>query len=116
MSFLGACTNEELVEQVVLVQEEGLCSFEASFQVSDGRTILKEGGKVAWNAGDEIVLFDATTSARYVALASGSSTMFLLKDGETALSNTGTYTAIYPANAYNATNRTFSVKQVQKAI
>ena len=116
MSFLGACTNEELVEMEVLSQEEGLSSFEAGFVVSDGRTALEEGGKVVWEAGDEVVLFDDASSARYVALASGSTTMFVLKDGEKALNHTGTYTAFYPADAYNVATRSFAVKQVQKAV
>ena len=116
LSFFGACTNEELVELEAISQEEGLSSFEAGFHTSDGRTVLEEGGKVKWNAGDEVVLFDASSSARYVALASGSTTMFVLKSGEKALSPTGTYTAFYPADAYDVSTRKFSVKQVQKAV
>ena len=116
MSFLGACTDEELVEMEALSQEEGLSSFEAGFVVSDGRTSLEEGGKVVWKAGDEVVLFDDASSARYVALASGSTTMFVLKSGEKALNPTGTYTAFYPADAYNVATRSFAVKQVQKAV
>lgn len=116
LSFFGACTNEELVELEAISQEEGLSSFEAGFHTSDGRTVLEEGGKVKWNAGDEVVLFDASSSARYVALASGSTTMFVLKSGEKALSPTGTYTAFYPADAYDVSTRKFSVKQVQNAV
>ena len=116
LSFFGACTNEELVELEAINQAKGLSSFEAGFQTPDGRTALEEGGKVEWNAGDEVVLFDASSSARYVALASGSTTMFVLKAGEKALSPTGTYTAFYPADAYDVSTRKFSVKQVQNAV
>lgn len=116
LSFFGACTNEELVELEAINQAEGLSSFEAGFQASIGRTVLEESGKVQWNAGDEVVLFNASSSARYVALASGSTTMFVLKSGEKALSPTGTYTAFYPADAYDVSTRKFSVKQVQKAV
>ena len=66
LSFFGACTNKELVEFEAISQEEGLSSFEAGFQASEGRTVLEEGGKVKWNAGDEVVLFDASSSVRYV--------------------------------------------------
>lgn len=114
--FLGACTNEEIAEFEVLHQEEGLVSFEAGFQPMSGRTILEEGGKVKWSAGDEIVLFDASVSARYVAIAGGSSTLFILKDGEKALDPNGSYTAFYPADRFDVTKRSFSVKQVQQAV
>ena len=114
--FLGACTNEEIAEFEVLHQEEGLVSFEAGFQPMLGRTILEEGGKVKWSAGDEIVLFDASVSARYVAIAGGSSTLFILKDGEKALDPNGSYTAFYPADRFDVTKRSFSVKQVQQAV
>ena len=114
--FLGACTNEEIAEFEVLHQEEGLMSFEAGFQPMSGRTILEEGGKVKWSAGDEIVLFDASVSARYVAIAGGSSTLFILKDGEKALDPNGSYTAFYPADRFDVTKRSFSVKQVQQAV
>lgn len=114
--FLGACTNEEIAEFEVLHQEEGLMSFEAGFQPMSGRTILEEGGKVKWSAGDEIVLFDASVSARYVAIAGGSSTLFILKDGEKALDPNGSYTAFYPADRFDVSKRSFSVKQVQQAV
>jgi hypothetical protein len=114
--FLGACTNEEIAEFEVLHQEEGLVSFEAGFQPMSGRTILEEGGKVKWSVGDEIVLFDSSVSARYVAIASGSSTLFVLKDGEKALDSNGSYTAFYPADRFDVTKRSFSVKQVQQAV
>lgn len=115
MFFLGSCTNEEIVTPELPNQGEGLCSFEAGFQSSNGRTVM-EDGKVKWQAGDEIVLFDATSSARFIALAGGTSTMFVLKDGEKALNKNGTYTAFYPADSYDVANRTITVKQVQKAV
>ena len=116
MSFLGACTNEEVAEPEVLSQEEGLYSFKAGFQFSNGRTTMEECGKVKWQVGDAVVLFNETASARYVAIADGSSTMFVLKEGEKALDPKGTYTAFYPADQYDVAKHTFSVKQTQKAV
>ena len=116
LSLLAACTQAEMdAPEVLQAQDDGLYFFEAGFQASESRTILAEGGKVKWQAGDEIVLFDATSSARYVALAEGVNTLFLLKDGETALSQNGTYTAFYPADMFNVANRTFQVESEQNA-
>ena len=116
MFLLGACTNEEMVTSEEFGQGEGLVSFKAGFQSSDGRTTMEECGKVKWQVGDAVVLFNETASARYVAIADGSSTMFVLKEGEKALDPKGTYTAFYPADQYDVAKHTFSVKQTQKAV
>lgn len=114
--LLAACTQAEMnAPKVLQSQDDGLYFFEAGFQASEGRTVLADGGKVKWQVGDEIVLFDATSSARYVATEEGINTLFMLKDGYQALDQTGTYTAFYPADKFDVASRTFQVESEQVA-
>lgn len=113
----GCAEENSMVQEPQLpdVQSEGLYSFKAGFAPSDGRTVLQEGGKVSWKAGDEVVLFDENYHARYVAVADGASTLFVVVKGERTLSTEGTYTAFYPADKFDVYKRTFEVKNVQTA-
>ena len=72
---------------------EGVTSFTAT--ILQTKTTIATDGKIAWGAGDEIAVTDASAATSvFVAESAGASTTFNIKDGETPLGD-GPYTATY---------------------
>ena len=91
LTMLASCQKTQINEPSMT----GVTQFTATIQQT--KTAIASDGKVTWVAGDEITVTDAAEPANtaiYVAQASGASTTFSLKSGETAVT-TAPYTATY---------------------
>lgn len=92
LAMLASCQKEQIIEAPA--SATGVTEFTAAIEPIT-KTAIASDGKVAWTAGDEITVTDASSqSAVYVAASSGASTKFNLKDGQTAVGS-GPYTAAY---------------------
>lgn len=109
--FLGiGCTDENS-----MIKEDGVYSFKAGFAPSDGRTVLQDGGKVIWKAGDAVEFWKSRgTLGRFEAMSDGATTLFMLKD-PVVLDYNETFVAFYPADELSRYG-SFEVKTVQTAI
>ena len=60
-----------------------------------------DGDAAKWTAGDEVAVFqsEGSTAKKFTAAASGTTSVFNLSEGETALSQTGNYFLVYPYSA-----------------
>ena len=93
LTMLASCQKEQNIETPAATT--GVTEFTATIEQT--KTSIASDGKVTWVAGDEITVTDAAEPANtaiYVAQASGASTTFSLKSGETAVT-TAPYTATY---------------------
>lgn len=107
----SACSNEDESWN----EKQFLQSFVAGFEDNAAsRTSLVNGGKVHWVAGDQIVLFNKNQKAIYTASSGGAQVVFQKTEGDD-LDADGTYTAVYPASAFNMDDKSITVKTAQTA-
>lgn len=107
----SACSNEDESWN----EKQFLQSFVAGFEDNAAsRTSLVNGGKVHWVAGDQIVLFNENQKAIYTASSGGAQVEFVKTEGDN-LAVDGTYTAVYPASAFNMDDKSITVKTAQTA-
>ena len=91
LAMFVSCQKEQLIETPTATK--GVTEFSATIEQT--KTAIDNAGKVTWVEGDEITVTDAnSTSAVYVAESSGASTKFILKEGETPVTE-APYTATY---------------------
>ena len=90
--MLTGCVKDSLTDIT------GQLVFTASIENGDTRTILSDGNRICWEAGDEIsvngTIYTAAPDASNATLAT-----FTKKD-ENAAEPSGTFTAVYPAGIY----------------
>lgn len=90
LATLASCQKEQNPDAP---GTEGVTSFTAT--ILQTKTTIATDGKIAWRAGDEIAVTDASEATSvFVAESAGASTTFNIKDGETPLGD-GPYTATY---------------------